>query len=430
MDFDSGLLIGLDTFVQTDWGRRPYINFDNAATTPSFAEVLKRVNDFMPWYSSVHRGNGIKSRMSSEAYDEAHATVLDFVGANPTDHVAIFGKNTTEAINKLSYRLGLRKKDVVLISHLEHHSNDLPWRARATVVRIGLDATGGIDRDDYVRLLQRYAGRVKLVAISGASNVTGHLPDIHWFAREAHAAKAEIFVDCAQLASHRPINMKRYGDPEGLDYIAFSAHKMYAPFGTGVLVGRKDIFNTGKPEYVGGGTITSVTTKYVDFAKAPASDEAGSPNVVGAVALAEAIRVFKKIGFDKIAQHETALTTYALLKLQDNPAVKVYGDHDPYNATARIGVIPFTFTGVPAPQLAEYLGFRCGIGVRDGCFCAQPYVTWLMGKDENRVRHDILHKQHHKFPGLVRISFGIYNTCEEIDMLAEALQSARKLPNN
>lgn len=134
----------------------------------------------MPWYSSVHRGSGYKSRLSTEMYEDARRIVGDFVGADPDEHVVIFGKNTTEAINKLSYRLGLNKADIVLISHLEHHSNDLPWRARATVKRIGITEGGSIDRQHFLELLERFSGRVKLVAISGASNVTGHLPDIHW----------------------------------------------------------------------------------------------------------------------------------------------------------------------------------------------------------------------------------------------------------
>ena len=235
-------MVGLNTQVPTAQGQRTYSNLDNAATTPPFQSVMRAVNEFAPWYSSVHRGSGFKSRLSTGAYEEAHEVVRNFIGGNSDEHVVIFGKNTTEAINKLSYRLPLRKTDIILISHLEHHSNDLPWRKQANVKRIKTLADGSIDRDDYLRLLDRYGKRIKLVALSGASNVTGYLPDIHWFAKQAHASGAQILVDCAQLAAHRVIDIKRLDDPEHLDYIAFSAHKMYAPFGCGALVGRRDTF--------------------------------------------------------------------------------------------------------------------------------------------------------------------------------------------
>ncbi len=422
MDWNGRTLIaGLDTPTPTLAGPQRYINLDNAATTPPLRSVVQTVNDFIPWYASVHRGNGYKSRLSTALFEQAHDIVRTFVGANAQEHVVIFGKNTTEAINKLAYRLQLHKRDIVLISHLEHHSNDLPWRARATVHRIQTLADGTIDREDFLRLLQRYGPRLRLVAISGASNVTGHLPDIHWFARQAHAAGAQIFVDCAQLAAHRPIAMKPLDDPEHLDYIAFSAHKMYAPFGCGALVGRRDIFSRGVPEYTGGGTITSVTSRKVDWAPTPESEEAGSPNVIGAVALAQAVKSLQKVSLTRIAAHEATLTAHALLKLTEIPGLTLFGDTDPANAAQRTGVIPFTIQGVPSQLVAACLGFEWGIGVRSGCFCAQPYVMSLLKLNPNHVRSSILHHRRDTVPGLVRVSFGLYNTTEEIGRLTEAL---------
>ena len=198
---------------------RPYINFDNAASTPTLKDVLETVDEFMLWYSSVHRGTGFKSKVATQAYDDAHRIVAEFVGANLTDHAVIFGKNTTEAINKLSYRLPLTRDDVVLVSLLEHHSNDLPWRARAHTIHIGADAQGRLDEADLDRLLETYAGKVKLVAITGASNVTGHLPDIHRIAEKAHKAGAQILIDAAQLAPHRRVSMGALDDPAHLDYV-------------------------------------------------------------------------------------------------------------------------------------------------------------------------------------------------------------------
>lgn len=424
MSFDARMyMIGLDKKVSTLNGCTTYINIDNAATTPPFQAVMQAINDFAPWYSSVHRGSGYKSRFSTELYEDAHTCVRDFVHGHPDEHVVIFGKNTTEAINKLSYRLILRKTDIVLISHMEHHSNDLPWRKRATVKRIHMLPDGGIDTADFLRLLDKYSTRIKLVAITGASNVTGHLPDIHWFARQTHTVGAEIFIDCAQLAAHRPIDVKRLSDIEHLDYIAFSAHKTYAPFGCGALVGRRDTFTRGTPEYVGGGTIASVTTTRVDWALPPDSDEAGSPNVIGAVALAAALKTLRTIGMDRIAAHEALLTKHALSGLRHVPGIRVYGDQNPQHAATRSGVIPFTLSNVPAQLVAARLGFEWGIGVRSGCFCAQPFVMSLLGLNANHARNRILHNRRDTVEGLVRISFGLYNTLEEIDTCVRALTS-------
>lgn len=403
---------------------QPYINFDNAASTPALKDVLDTVNEFLLWYSSVHRGTGFKSKVATQAYDDAHRIVAEFVGANLRDHTVIFGKNTTEAINKLSYRLPLTKDDVVLVSVLEHHSNDLPWRARAHVEHIRADELGRLDETDLDRLLEKYAGQVKLVAITGASNVTGHLPDIHRIAEKAHKAGAQILIDAAQLAPHRRIAMGALDDPAHLDYVTISAHKMYAPYGTGALIGRKDTFEQGEPEYRGGGTIEIVTLEHVEWASPPDRDEAGSPNVIGAVALAAAIKTLNKIGLNVIADHEAELTAYALDALSDIDGMHIYGDTDPRTAATRLGVIPFNLNGLSHFLVAAILGDEWGIGVRNGCFCAHPYLLHLLGlsgEESNRVRRDILANNRADMPGLTRISFGLYNTAEEVDVLRQAL---------
>ena len=323
-------IIGIDTKVPLLDGRLvTYVNFDNAASTPALREVLQVVNDFMPWYSSVHRGTGFKSIVSTGAYEKARQTAADFFGANERDHIVIFGKNSTEALNKLSYRLELKKTDVVLVSLLEHHSNDLPWRKQATVKRIKVDDQGRLDEDHFDRLLHKYQGQIKLVAITGGSNVTGHMPNIHRIARKAHAAGTQILVDCAQLAPHRKIDIKDLKNPEHLDYIVVSAHKMYAPFGTGALIGRRDTFEKGVPELCGGGTIDLVTTNRVEWAGLPDRDEAGSPNVVGAVAMAASLKFLDRVGMVAVARHEAALTEYTLKKLSQIEGVEDYGDNDP-----------------------------------------------------------------------------------------------------
>ncbi len=379
----------------------------------------------MPWYSSIHRGSGFKSKLATQAYEEARQIVMKFFGANPKDHVVIFGKNTTEAINKLSFRLNLKKDDIVLVGLSEHHSNDLPWRRFAKVCYVGIDSTGNIDEQHLGKLLDEHKSKVKLVAITGASNVTGVMPNIHEIAAKAHKAGAQILVDCAQLAAHRPIEIKELGDPKHLDYITISAHKMYAPFGIGALIGRKDLFEQGAPEFCGGGTISVVTRDEVQWASPPERDEAGSPNVIGAIALAKSIQELSRIGFSAIKQHEMQLSTYALRKLQTVPGIVIYGDSNPQKAEDRVGVITFNIKDLPHGLVAAILGAEFGIGVRHGCFCAHPYVVTLLGMNQSQIndfkkaakRDDRSH-----MPGMVRISFGMYNTIAEVDKLIAALQ--------
>ena len=423
------MVVGINQKVPLlDGSLRTYINFDNAASTPALGAVSDKVNAFLEWYSSVHRGTGFKSQISTRSFDQAREIVSDFVGANSDEHVVIFGKNTTEAINKLAFRLPLKPDDVMLVSMMEHHSNDLPWRARAQVEHIKVDRLGQLDVADFEEKLARLAGRVKLVAISGASNVTGFLADIHDLAVKAHQAGAQILVDCAQLAPHRQVDMLPLSDPAHFDYISISAHKMYAPYGTGALIGRRDTFEQGEPEYRGGGTIEVVTPETVDWAAPPDRDEAGSPNVVGAVALAVAIKQMQAVGMEAIAAHEAELTSYALEKMLQIPNLEIYGNTDPEHARAgkRLGVIPFNVIGMSHFKVAAILSAEYAIGVRNGCFCAHPYLLHLMGMTAGKaeqVRQDILANNRSEMPGLVRVSFGIYNTTEEIDVLIEALKN-------
>jgi cysteine desulfurase / selenocysteine lyase len=419
-------IVGTDRRVPVLGGSmRTYVNFDNAASTPVLREVLDTVNHFMEWYSSVHRGTGFKSRVATQAYEDAREIVAGFVGANSREHIVIFGKNTTEAINKLSYRLPLAPDDVVLVSQMEHHSNDLPWRARARVARIDVDPLGRLDEAHFDRLLQTHAGRIKLVAVTGGSNVTGYICDIHRLAAKAHAAGAQILVDCAQLAPHRGIDVGTLGDPTHLDYVTLSAHKMYAPFGTGALVARRDTLERGEPEYRGGGTIEFVSQDSVTWADAPDRDEAGTPNVVGAVALAAAIKALEEVGLNAVARHEAELTAHALDRLARIRGLRVYGDADPKRASHRLGVIAFNIETQSHSLVAAVLGTEFGIGVRSGCFCAHPYIAHLLGLTEGeaqQVRDGMAAGDRSNMPGMVRVSFGLYNTMEEVDLLAEALE--------
>jgi cysteine desulfurase / selenocysteine lyase len=419
-------IVGIDQTVPLlDGTVRPYVYLDSAASTPAFASVQRKVNEFLVWYSSVHRGAGFKSIVSTRAYEEAREAVARFVGADPQVDCVIFGKNTTEALNKLAHRLALCDDDVVITTLMEHHSNDLPWRSAAHVERVALGPDGSLDLTDLQRKLYQFRGRTKLVATTGASNVSGWMPPIYDMAELAHGHGARILVDCAQLAPHRRIQMEPADSPRHLDFVTLAAHKMYAPFGTGALIGPKAFFEQGPPDYVGGGTIQLVSLEEVVWADPPERDEAGTPNVIGAVALAASIRRLSDVGMDAVAAHEMGLTRHALRRLAGVKGIRVYGSRDPERLDDRLGVIPITVDGIPHGKVAAILGFEAGIGVRDGCFCAHPYVLRLLAvgdREYGRYRDDVLNRDRSALPGLVRVSFGCYNTEDEVDYLIEWLE--------
>lgn len=402
-----------------------YVNLDNAASTPAFTSVLEAIDQFSLYYSSVHRGTGFKSRLSTLAYDQAHEIIGRFVNADMEINTVIFGKNTTEAVNKLAHRFPFKEGDVVISTQMEHHSNDLPWRAKTEVVHVRVTENGRFDEEHFDQLLEEYAGRVALVAVTGASNVSGFVQPIHRLARKAHAAGALIMADTAQLAPHRKVDMKPDGDPEHLDFVVLSAHKMYAPYGTGALIGPKEIFLQSAPEYPGGGTVDIVTMDSVEWAGMPDRDEAGSPNVVGAVAMAAAIQKLMDVGMDNIAAHEDELITYILEKLGAIDGVTIYGQDDPTKSLEKVGAIPFNLEGVSHFKLAAILGYEGGIGVRSGCFCAHPYVVHLLQLDEEEAdswQAQLLAGNKANMPGMVRASFGCYSNKADVDRLVTMVQ--------
>ena len=300
-------VIGVDEVVPTLSGSMVrYVNLDNAATTPPLRAVVTAVEELLPFYASVHRGSGHKSRLCTEMYEQARRTVGAFLGADPELDTVVFTKNTTEAINKLARSLPFGDGDIVLTTVLEHHSNDLPWRGRVRTVHIGARSDGTLDIDDLDQRLARHAGRVAILVVSGASNVTGTMPPIHDIASRVHAAGGRILVDAAQLAPHRPIDMRPHHDPGHLDFVAMSAHKLYAPFGSGALVGRRDGFGPS-PDQSGGGTVDAVTLDDIAWADLPDREEAGTPNLIGAVAFAASATTLGEIGWTQIMAHEQEL---------------------------------------------------------------------------------------------------------------------------
>jgi selenocysteine lyase/cysteine desulfurase len=418
-------VVGIDTGVPTFDGRTvPYVSLDNAASTPALRAVRDTVTAFMDWYSSVHRGAGFKSRVATHWYEDARRTVIEHVGGDPSRHVAVFVRNTTEGLNVLAQRLLTSRVDgAIVTSAMEHHSNLLPWRRSGRVVHVDVDDTGAVHPDVLERVLAE-AGRVAAVAVSGASNVTGFVPPLGRLAAIAHGRGALFIVDGAQLVPHRRVRLGDAGDPERIDALVWSGHKMYAPYGAGVIVADRALFEHGDPLLVGGGMVRSVTLEDADWADSPDADEGGSPNVVGVVALAAAVRAMRAFGLDAIERHEDAVTAYALQRLSTVRGLTVYGPREA--GPGRLGVFTFNLDAAPHGLVAAVLGHEHGIGVRNGCFCAHPLMYRLLcmpkqavDQFRNAMRLNVRNAQ----PGAVRASLGLYNTADDVDALVRALRA-------
>ena len=393
---------------------RPYLNLDAAASTSALPAVARAVEDFLPWYSSVHRGAGYKSQRSTDAYEAARAAALGFAGRPPGGgDVAIICRNTTEAINHLAYRLRLAADDVVVTTVVEHHANLLPWArlCRRRFVECAPDGT--FTAADVAAALDN-GPRPRLLAVTGASNVTGWLPPVDDIIAAAHERGVPVLVDAAQLAPHRPL-------PTEADFLAWSGHKMYAPFGAGVLVGPRAVFAEGDPFLAGGGAVDLVDLDAVTWTDPPDREEAGSPNVVGAVALHAAIAEVGRIGWDAIIDHDTRLHGRLRSGLATIPGVVVLG---PDAAVPALPLATFTLSGTPHALVAARLSAEHGIGVRHGCFCAHPYLVRLLGLDPDDIARywdAVRHHDRRHMPGAIRASAGVSTTEDDIDRLVAAV---------
>ena len=398
------------------------IGFDNAATTPAFRPVLDAVNSTMLTYGAVHRGFSQKATITDGIYEETRRKVLEFVGLNPegNEWTCFYAANTTDGINRLADAIITSPDDVVLTTRLEHHANLLTWRNRCKVIIAEPDATGRVDYDEIERKLTENPN-VKFVSVTAASNVTGYVTDVHRVAKMAHAHGAQIIVDGAQIVAHRAFSMLGATPEENIDFFAFSAHKMYAPFGGGAVVGRREEFDKYMPRYVGGGIVRVVSDTWVNYKSAPAIYEAGSPNFPGVVALGAAIDVLREVGFDAIQQHEQVLLRRLIDGMKKIEGMRIFGDTE--SIADKTGVVTFKVAGVNTFVLGRTLSDSHGVAVRRGAFCAHPYVWWLYGLTDEEIRgfsdcDDV------NTVGMIRLSFGIYNTEEEVDEFLKILPGA------
>jgi selenocysteine lyase/cysteine desulfurase len=402
-------LIGSGILVPTSEGLRPYINLDNAASTPTFAPV----------WNSVFRTWRQPRQVQRQIIHEVESICAGALGAPREAYDVIFTSNTTEAINlvaeSLSRECDAGDEPVVLNTLLEHTSNELPWRRllRSSQIRIPVDAEGFVNLNELEKLLCDFnresrhgRKRIRLVAVSGASNVLGVFNDLVEISGIVHRYGAQLLVDAAQLIAHRRIDMDRCG----MDHLAFSAHKAYAPFGTGVLVARKGLLK--------------FSPKELELIRSSGEENAG-----GIAGLGKALLLLTRIGLDRIQEKERALTARALRGLAQIPGLEIYGIKDPDSSSfaRKGGVIAFGLKNVPHNLVARELAERGGIGVRSGCHCAHLLVKSLLDIDPWRVwLTDLGLILFPRFtgavlPGLVRVSLGIENGEEDVDTLLRVL---------
>ena len=384
-----------------------YANLDHAASTPALVEVWQAVEAFMPWYASVHRGAGLKSQVATAAYEEAREPVREFVNGRPDDAV-VFTRNTTDAVNLLSRCLP--GNTTVITTAAEHHANLLPWRGRAVELPVPASADELLQNLE-AALRSRRAGQPVLVAVTGASNVTGEVWPVGAVASVAHRYGARLFVDAAQLAAHRVVDMAGLD----IDWVAFSGHKLYAPFGAGALVGRTDWLAGAGPYLLGGGAVQEVDGEAVTWAGLPDRHEGGSPNVVGAVALGAACRALCAIGMDEVAELDRAQANGLQDTLEAVPDVELYST---WGAAAdRVAVRTFQVRGFRPAEVAAVLSVEHGIGMRSGSFCAHPLLTHLARAKPGQ--HDGCGEN---LPGAVRASLGLGSHGDDLMRLGRALE--------
>jgi len=412
-------LVGADTEVPLVSGEmRRYVNLDYAASAPALQTVHDAVEELLGWYSSVHRGAGFKSRASTAAYEGARESIRRFVNGRDDDAV-IITRNTTDSINLLAGTLPAGTHVVCFAG--EHHANLLPWK-RIGVRYLPVPETP----EELLATLEAtlrdlpQCGDPHLVAATGASNVTGEIWPVGEIARIAHDNGARLLVDAAQLAPHAPIDMTR----DGIDYLALSGHKLYAPYGAGALIGERDWLSAGDPFLRGGGAVKLVTVEETLWADLPDRQEAGSPNVIGAVAMGVACDTLASAGMERIAAEERALFDYARERLAGVEAFEHYrvwpAEHP------RVGLLTFNLRGVPYDLLAAVLSAEHGIGIRHGCFCAHPLMMRLL-KVSDAEAHRLLDVAraglHERLPGAARMSMGLGSTKADIDSLTDALRA-------
>jgi cysteine desulfurase/selenocysteine lyase len=385
--------------------RNPGLVFlDSGASAQKPRQVIDGIAEFYRTdYANVHRGVYQLSARSTDRVEEAREAVRTFLNAADEREI-VFVRGATEAINLVAQSWGpshVKPGDEVVISDLEHHSNLVPWQmlceqVGARLVVAPTDATGDFDLGQFETLLSR---RTRIVAVTHISNVTGALLPVARIVELAHAQGALVLVDGCQAVPRMPVDVQALG----CDFYVFSGHKAYGPTGTGILYGRWDALLSMPPWQTGGGMIANVTYEKTEFQEPPHRFEAGTPDIAGAVGLAQAIGFIEGIGRDNIREHEAALTGYGVDRLSRIPGVQLVA-----GGQRRLSILSFNLDGVHPHDVGTVLD-QHGVAVRVGHHCAQPLMDKL------------------GLMGTVRASFGVYNDQSDIDRLAEAIEACREM---
>lgn len=436
--------IGLDTRYRLADGRvtrRRYL--DSAASTLALRPAREVADQLLEHYANTHSELHFSARIVQRAYAWAHAQALGFLQADPDRHTAIFaGSGCTASLNRLARALAARRpeRDAVVSTLMEHHANDLPHRKHARhIVHAPLNgeppALGAVDLTALAAVLEQRRGRVNYVAVSAASNVTGIINPVHDIAALAHAHGAWVVVDASQYLAHAPLPLSDTGATDReLDAVVFSGHKLYAPGSPGVLVARRNLLADQEPDELGGGMVDDVHLKgYLVTDRFPDREEAGTPNIVGAVQLGAALNILRRIGMARVHAAEQARLREFVAELSAQPGVRLYGDTD-LDRTPRLGTVAFNLDGLEHGLTATALNDYHNIAVRNGCFCAHPYVRellkpelWALELDPDAEGAAALLARRQ---GMVRASFGLHTDRDDLAALLSGIRDLLARPDH
>ncbi len=422
--------IGCKTEYPTvDGQRSPRVYLDSAASTLMLAPAYDVGHEFLTHYASTHSDLHYAARGASHAFDWAHECVLKFVDADPENYCSFFaGSGATAGFNRMAASLARARPErgVVLISEMEHHSNDLPHRYHnAQVVHIPcmgeFERYGGLDMDKLRAIFAEHGENINYIAVTGASNVTGAITPLAEVASLAHAVGAYLFVDASQMIAHAPVSM----DDADIDVMVFSGHKIYAPGSPGAVIAKKSLLNEIKPAELGGGMVDDVyLEEYMPTATLPDREEAGTPNIVGGIMLGAVLDLLHRLGMDKVREKEIGQIDFVWNGLKSIEGVSVYGPEP--SDVPRTGTIAFNIKGFDHGLTAAALNDYHNIQVRNGCFCAHPYVRELLKRelwemdldpDAPNAEDDIERKR-----GMSRASLGLYTTQADLEKLIDAVR--------
>lgn len=422
---------GLDVSYQLADGRSvPRSYLDSAASTLMLQPAQQLVQTYLNHYANSHSATHISSRIASSILMWARDQILALVDAPASEYACVFaGTGATAALNKAAdvFRDAHRDKEIVLISAMEHHSNDLPHRVtglKAVHVPLAVDAQGNpgaIDLQILESLLREYSGRTAYLAITLASNVTGIVNPISEVVALAKGHGVSVLLDVAQALPHVPLSLRALESVGGVDAIAFSGHKMYAPGSPGVLIARKSLFVEREPEHLGGGIVRDVYKDgFVMIDSLPSREEAGTPNITGALALGCVADILRRIGMDVVARHENELLRILWQELSALPEVRLYGSND-LDRCPRIAIVPFNVCGLEHGLVAAILNDYHNVALRSGCFCAHPYVRELIQQDIWAMEDDSEEVVARRL-GMVRVSLALYSSREDIRRLVAGVR--------